>query len=93
MEIRIKKNEYFDEYGSAKGEYYHIEYKITFLFFWEIWRTVKHRESGWSDSYKSKTRFSTIEDAEEFAEEHLCKGKPYDTWETTTVKTLTCKSE
>ena len=78
MEYRIRKHNYYDEYGHQvkDSSYYYVQFYVTFL--WGLignWVTVTHRTCGWGDCYQTMTRFKTEEEAQEFISKR-CAGKP-----------------
>lgn len=90
MEYRIKSTRYINEVGKPGTTTYYIEYKKPFLFFWEVWVSVKHTDCGMGDCYRSTTYFDSLEQAEQFAIKHLCDGHVYDGHEVEIVKQSKC---
>lgn len=76
---KIIKNTYIDEYGKKSEVFYSVEYKTRFLF-WDIWKTVKHREQGFLEDDFIVTKFNSPEQAEHFVQKHILGDKPLQRW-------------
>ena len=87
----IKHYEYFDEYGKLQNEYYYIQEWKRFLW-WSYWKDIKHEEWGWDDSSMERTKFKTLEDAQNFVREVLCPERPRDTCTRRVVDEMVCKN-
>ena len=72
-EYRIKKHTYINKYGKESPPRYSIEYRKSFLFF-KFWKEVTHRGTRCDFT----TYFDTLEEAQSFADVHICGGKIYD---------------
>ena len=91
-DFRVKHYEYFDENGKVANEYYYIQQRIKFL--WEYyWKDIKHEECGWSDCYKVRTKFKTIEEAKSFIKDVLCPELPREKSRETEVAIVDCKDD
>ena len=88
-EYRILEKSFVNEYGKVVNVYYIIQYKKRFLWM-TYWRNVTHQIGGISDVYNTTTEFSSVEQATEFAERHICGGMGYDGWETKVITTNKC---
>lgn len=77
-EYKIIESTYYDELGKPSNPYYYIKYKVKFLQFWYRWKVVTHRDCGMSGCYDSRTTFGTLEDAQKFAQEHICGNRVWD---------------
>lgn len=87
----IKHYEYFDEKGKLYHEYYYIQEWKKFLW-WSYWKDIRHEEYRNCDSYKVRTEFKTLEDAQNFVREVLCPEIPRDGRRVTTVDEMICKN-
>ena len=86
----IKHYEYFNEDGKVTNEYYYIQEWKKFLW-WSYWKDINHTECGYSDCYKTRTKFKTLEDAQQFIREVLCSELPRDKSKETVVNEMVCK--
>lgn len=92
MEYRIKRNAYVDEHGKERSHHYTVQYYKTILWgLYSYWKTECHEEGDMSGTYNSDTTFKTEENAIEFAENILCKGKVRDGHTSSVVSNGTCK--
>jgi len=76
---KIIKNTYVDEHGKEANVFFSVEYKTKFLF-WDIWKTVKHREPGFLEDDFAVTKFQSLEEAEHFVQNHILGDKPLQRW-------------
>lgn len=76
-QFKVFKQTYFDKDGIEYTKYYFIKERKEFLGM-EWWKDVKHKESIYTDSYMTRTTFSTVEQAEKFIKDVLCPGAPRD---------------
>ena len=91
MEYRIKSEQYIDPWGKESPPRYFIEYRAKFLFFWKIWRKVRHTDCSWGDCHQVVTYFQAHYEAETFARVHLCGGKKRDGHEIKIVTQGDCR--
>ena len=91
-QYKVFRQTYFDKDG-REGSYrtYFIKQRKVFLGI-EWWAVVKHKESGYYDSYMTKTTFPTAEKAEAFIKDVLCPGVPRNKFVTEEVKSIGCQS-
>jgi hypothetical protein len=89
--FKIFKQTYFDNNGLEYTKYYFIKQRKMFLGM-EWWKDVRHRESGYGDSYMARTEFSTVDRAEVFIKNVLCPGVPRDKFIEVGVKSIECQS-
>lgn len=91
IDFRIKRYEYFNERGKVTNEYYYIQQRKKFL--WKYrWSDVKHEECGYGDCCKTRTKFKTLDEAQQFVENVLCPKLPIDCHKKTVVDIITCKT-
>jgi hypothetical protein len=90
-QYKIFKQLYYNNDGKENLQYYFIKQRKEFLGL-EYWKAVKHKESGYCDSYMTVTRFSTMGEAEAFIRDVLCPGRPRNKWVDTEVKSMECQS-
>jgi len=86
----IEMQRYYNEYGELKTTNYYIKYRVPFLFYWERWKYIKHRDCGWGDDTMVRTSFRTKEATEEYVTNILCEGKPVSKWSSSIIKEVTC---
>ena len=87
----IIHHEYFDEKGKLSTEYYYIQERKKFLW-WSYWKDIEHEECGWDSCYKTRTRFKTLEEAQDFVRNVLCPEVPRETRRETIVDEMVCKN-
>ena len=89
--FKIFKQTYFDSDGIEYTKYYFIKQRKTFLGL-EYWKDIRHKESGYMDSYMARTQFSSVEKAEAFIRDVLCPGVPRNKFVEVEVKSMGCQS-
>jgi len=87
----IKHYEYFSHRGKVTNEYYYIQELKRFLW-WSYWKDIRHDEYGMGDSWKRRTKFDTIEEAQKFIREVLCPEIPRDDSREKVVDEMVCKN-
>ena len=87
----IEDVSYHDEYGKLTNTNYNIRYRKSFFGLFPYWKYITHQDGGMGDYYDSRTNWKTIELAETFIKEILCKDIVYDGWVDKTVGEITCK--
>ena len=90
-QFKVFKQTYFDNDGIEYTKYYFIKQRKMFLGM-EWWKDVRHKESGYMDSYMTRTTFPTAEKAEAFIKDVLCPGVPRNKFVTVEVKSIGCQS-
>jgi hypothetical protein len=88
-EYRILKETYYDQYGEEKNSQYFIQTRKKFLGI-RYWSSISHDVGSMSGTFSTTTYFSSVKQAEEFAEKHICGGRCYDGWVTKVVTTKQC---
>ena len=74
--VRIRKVDYYDEYGEFSYCHYLIEYEAKFLWFYRYWRTVKDYIGTIAGTFTENKTFNTIDAAEEYIANERKKVKP-----------------
>jgi hypothetical protein len=90
-QYKIFKQTYFDDEGKEYTKHYFIKQRKEFLGM-EWWKEIRHKESGFMDSYMARTTFSTAERAEKFIKEVLCPGVPRNKFIEVEIKSIGCQS-
>lgn len=91
MKYYIERNQYFTERGESLKPYYYIYYIKKFLGLIPYKKYSTERWCGVNGCVDSPLSFKTIEKAEEFIANVLCKGIKTEHIEKSTIKELTCK--
>lgn len=86
--VRIRKVDYYDEYGEFSYCHYMVEYEAKFLWFYRYWRTVKDYFGTIAGTFVENKTFKTIDEAEEYIANERKKVKPKTETEIITPKTL-----
>lgn len=89
-EYKILKSTYYDRKGKERSSYFYIKYKVPFLWFWSRWKYVTHQDCGMSGCYNVRTRFSTLKEAQQFAQDYICGGKVWDDFVTKQIEHKVC---
>ena len=90
VKFLIKHYEYLNEKGKVTDEHYYIQEWKKFLW-WSYWKDIKHTTCGYSDCYKTRTTFKTLEEAQQFIREVLCPEIPRDRSRETIIDIVNCK--
>ena len=85
----IKHSEYFNEKGELSHDYYYIQEWNRFLW-WSRWTDIEHEDCGWESCFKTRTKFETLEEAQDFVSNVLCPESPRETRRETTVDEVVC---
>jgi hypothetical protein len=88
---KILKYENFDEYGKRRQKYYYIKQLKSFLGLFNYWSEVGTERCYMGDCVKHRLTFSSVDEAEEFAQNYICGEKIYDQSIETEVKSYKCK--
>jgi len=89
-EYIILKETYYDQYGEEKTVHYFIQTRKKFLGI-RYWKRVSHDIGGMSGTYLTTTSFKSLEQAEQFAQRHICGECVYAGWKTKVITTKQCK--
>jgi len=88
-EFKIFEESYYDKYGNVKEVTFFIKEKRYFLGI-PYWKSITHRECGYGDCYKVKTRFETEVGAINFVKNILCKNVPKESHVVKEVNNINC---
>lgn len=89
-EYKILEKVYYNEKGKSTYGYFCIKYKVPFLWFWSRWKYVTHQDCGMSGCYSVRTRFSTLKEAQQFAQDHICGDRVFDVFVTKQIEHKVC---
>lgn len=87
----IEKNVYYNSFGIPSEPTFYIKYEDDYFYFFKQWKYAMYYDGGYGLSSWNRYAFTSVEKAQQFIDDVLCKQLPRQKTITEVVDTVQCK--